>query len=112
MRLKGLRLLGLFIITPLTVLASGQYIIPSLLIDLGLFILIMIIIFTLKITWTGKLILFLSYLAAMFLLFYLLDQLNTLEDITLVNIESALLPPVIVYVTYRLIRDRFKKSDR
>ena len=110
-RFKTLRLLGFFFITPLTALASGQYVIPSLLIDLGLFIVIVTTIFRLQIKWTGKLILFISYITATFLLFYVINQQDALDDRILINIESAVIPPTIVYLTYRLIRNRFKNSD-
>ena len=111
MKFKILKLSGLILITPLTALASGDYILPALLIDLVLFILIIITIFILKIKWMGKLILFVTYFAAMFLLFYLIDQVNYLKNQTLINVGSAVLPTAIVYVTYKLIRGRFQKLD-
>ena len=111
MKFKILKLSGLILITPLTALASGDYILPALLIDLVLFILIIITIFILKIKWIGKLILLVTYFAAMFLLFYLIDQVNYLKNQTLINIGSAVLPTTIVYVTYKLILGRFQKPD-
>ena len=111
MKFKILKLSGLILSTPLTTQASGDYILPALLIDLVLFILIIITIFILKIKWMGKLILFVTYFAAMFLLFYLIDQVNYLKNQTLINVGSAVLPTAIVYVTYKLIRGRFQKLD-
>ena len=111
MKFKILKLSGLILITPLTALASGDYILPALLIDLVLFILIIITIFILKIKWMGKLILFVTYFVAMFLLFYLINQVNYLKNQTLINVGSAVLPTAIVYVTYKLIRGRFQKLD-
>jgi hypothetical protein len=111
MKSKKLKLLGITLMTPFTVFASGQYVLPALLIDLILFILIISLIFRLKITWIGKLILFLMYFASMYLLFNLIDQVNYLENLSLINFGSAVLPTTTVFLAYQLIKGKFKKLD-
>jgi hypothetical protein len=111
MRFKKLRLLGLLFMTPLTVLASGQFMLPALFVDLLLLGLVTVLIFGLKIKWTGKLILLAIYLTALFLTMYLFDVSDYLENEKIVLVTSAVLPPTILYLSYQLIKDKFKKID-
>jgi len=111
MNFKKLKIFILFIFNPLMVLAHGEYVLYALLIDFLLFLFITIIIIGLKIKWIGKLILFLMYAASLFLLFYIIDQVNYLENLTVINIGSALFPPTIVYLTYKAIKIRFQKTN-
>lgn len=53
----------------------------------------------------GKLVLFAVYIATMFLLFYLIDQVNYLANLTMINLASAIIPPTVVYVGYLQIKE-------
>lgn len=87
-----------FLLTPMRAVASGDYVLTALLIDFVLFFLIVIAISQLQLKWTGKLVLFAVYIATMFLLFYLIDQINYLANLTMINLASAVIPPAVVYV--------------
>jgi hypothetical protein len=108
---RRLGIFGLFLLTPSTAFASGDYVLTALLIDFVLFLFISIMIFALKIRWTGKLILFLAYIISLYFLFHIIDQVNYLENLAMINIGSALLPPTIVYLTYKAIENPFQKNN-
>lgn len=101
-----------FLLTPMRAVASGDYVLTALLIDFVLFFLIVIAISQLQLKWTGKLVLFAVYIATMFLLFYLIDQVNYLANLTMINLASAIIPPTVVYVGYLQIKDRFTKQGK
>lgn len=101
-----------FLLTPLTAQASGDYVLTALLIDVVLFVLILVAISQLQIKWTGKLVLFAVYIATMFLLFYLIDQVDYLKNLTMINVGSAIIPPTVVYVGYLQIKDKFTKQSK
>lgn len=101
-------LLLFFLLMPLTALASGDYILTALFIDFILFLLIILAIIKVKITWMGKVVLFLVYVVTMYFLFYFIDQVNYLENLTMINISSAFVPPTVVYLAYLAIRRNFR----
>jgi len=109
-KFKTLRLLGLLIITPLTAFASGQYMM-SMLLDFVIFIFAVAAIFGLDINWTGKLILFILYLATTSILLYIYHHQSPVGEQTLSGFEVAVIPPTITFVAYWLVRWLFKKSD-
>jgi hypothetical protein len=104
-------LLGLVLSTPLTVFASGGFVIPSLLINFCWLTIITLVIIGLKIKREGKVILFISFIGTMFLMFFFFQQLNALEDIEIINYCSAIIPPTATYVIYRLTRAKYKLTD-
>jgi hypothetical protein len=101
-----------FLLTPVPALASGDYVLTALLIDVVLFIVILIAISQLQLKWTGKLVLFAVYFATMIVLFYLIDRVNYLANLTMINLASAIIPPTVVYVGYLQIKDRFAKPSK
>jgi hypothetical protein len=104
-------LLGLVLSTPLTVFASGGFVIPSLIINFCWLTIITLVIFRLKIKREGKIIIFVSFIGTMFLMFFFFQQLNALEDIGIINFCSAIIPPTATYVIYRLTRTKYKLTD-
>jgi hypothetical protein len=108
---KTIVLLGFALSAPLTVFASGGFIIPSLVINFAWFIILGLVILGLKIMGRGKALIFLSYIGTMLLMFTFFDQLNALEDIKIINYCSAIIPPLAFYFIYRLISDRYKLED-
>jgi hypothetical protein len=111
LKLRKIILLAFALSTPFTALASGGFIIPSLVINLAWIIVIAFVIIGTKIKGKGKAILFISYLATIFLMFFFFSTLNALEDIQIINYCSAITPPLAFYALYRLISPRYKLNE-
>ena len=83
--------------------ASGGYVLEALIIDFFILISFTIFLFKVNITWKQKGVLLLSYLTAMFVLFSWINQIDYLSNLTLINVGSAILPLLVVGLTYWLI---------
>src|SRR5690349_6916575 len=103
---KHLGILSIFLLTPLTAFASGQYVLTGLFIDLLVFIEFLVGVFKINLKWTGKLILTIVYIATMIILFYLIEQVDYLENMNLINVASALVPVTALYLTYLTIKTK------
>lgn len=101
-------LLLFFLLLPLPALASGGDVLGLLFIDFILFLLIILAIIKVKFTWTGKVVLFVAYVATMYLLFYFTNQVSYSCNLVVINASSAFFPPTVVYLTYLAIRSKFR----
>ncbi len=112
LKLNKLIISGLILLTPLTAWASGQYLIPTLLINGVVIVVIGSSILGLKIRGLGKLILFAIYVGSMYLFFYWVDVGHHSDNLGLINLGSAVVPSISVYGTYQIIKDKFQTKDK
>ena len=95
---------------PLSLFASGGYVLEALAIDLFIFIVFLIFIIKVKLNLKGKIILICAYIVSMIVLFQLIDSVNYLDNLKLINLSSGILPTLTVIIVYYLIRNKFKRE--
>jgi|TARA_B110000908_G_C10078371_1_gene368388 hypothetical protein len=99
-----------FQLLPLSLFASGGYVLEALAIDLFIFIVFLIFIIKVKLNLKGKIILICAYIVSMIVLFQLIDSVNYLDNLKLINLSSGILPTLTVIIVYYLIRNKFKRE--
>ncbi len=99
------------LLTPLLCFASGGYVLEALFIDFIVFISLIVFSFNIKIKLKGKLIIWLVYIISFFLLTKCIDQVNYLNNLTLINWASAVVPTISILITYFIVRKSFKLDD-
>jgi hypothetical protein len=99
-----------FQLLPLSLFASGGYVLEALAIDLFIFIVLLIFIIKVKLNLKGKIILICAYIVSMIVLFQLIDSVNYLDNLKLINLSSGILPTLTVIIVYYLIRNKFKRE--
>lgn len=97
-----------FQLLPLSLFASGGYVLEALAIDLFIFIAFLIFIIKVKLNLKGKIILICAYIVSIIVLFQLIDSVNYLDNLKLINLGSGILPTSIVVIVYYLMRNKFK----
>ena len=90
----------LLFISPLLALASGQQFIIVASFEFLLFIIFLAILWTLKINKKGKFIMLTIYILSTYLTLHFMDTGAYFENLLLTNVSIAIIPTVIVFVTY------------
>ena len=96
-------------ILPLTALASGQEVIFVASFELILILIVCIILWNLKINRKGKLILAIIYILSSYLTLHFVDTGAYFENLMLTNLSVAIIPTLIFYSAYLLLKNKFKK---
>jgi hypothetical protein len=100
---------SLLLLSPFSVLASGQEVIVVAFFELTLILIFSAILWTLKLNIKGKLLMMIIYLLSTYLTFLFVNTGAYFENLILINVSIAVIPSIIVSGAYLLMKNKFKK---
>ena len=104
-----LKLLIILLMMPSLAFASGDFILPTLFIQIGSFIAFVIFAIFIQMKLIGKFLLTWVYFITLFLVWYLFSGKPFLENIIIINFCIAFIPVVTVCFAWFMLKSRFKK---
>ena len=90
--------------------ASGQEIIFVACFELILIIIFFAVLWKLKLTIKGKLLMFIVYILSMYLTIHFTNTGSYFENLALINISVAIIPSLITYGAYLILKNKFQKK--
>ena len=103
-----LKLFALLLIMPSLAFASGDFVLPTLYLQLGSIVIVVFFIVFIKLQRKGKLILVWVYLGTVFLIWYLIGNMPFLENEERINLYIGLIPIMTVLVAFAMLFKWFK----